>query len=112
MSPIAVTCLNVGDAVVPVPYVLLTDTTLTRLNRLNASTMASIRWPRNAMGRDTRRSKDEVPQFSAAFAKHDNRCEFRPTPSGRSFTVVSLFRSLPVTTLKGAALAYENTYPS
>ena len=50
--------------------------------------------------RDTRRSNDDVAGCRALL---------RPTPAGRSLTVVSLLRSLPVTGLKGTPVAYAKT---
>src|SRR3989442_14395613 len=106
MSPMAVTWRNAGDGVGAVPIVLFTLTVFTWLNKLNASNITSSRWrPPKRIGRESRRSNDDVPQSSATFEKHENRAELRPTPSGRSFTVVWLFRSPPVTMFNGNGVA-------
>src|SRR3954465_12632426 len=107
MSPTAVTCENAGDGVLPLPIVLFTLTTFARLNRLNPSSISSSLVPPSATDRATRMPNGAVPPDRGRSSKHGSRPELRPTPAGRSFTVVSLLLSAPVTTLKGAADAYE-----
>src|SRR4051794_27211290 len=102
MSPTAVTCWNVGDGAAVLPIVLLTLTTLARLNRLNPSSISSRRlFGENDTARESRMSNVAVPHVRVRSAKHGMRALFRPTPAGRSFTVVSLLLSAPVTTLNG-----------
>src|SRR5579872_6249666 len=112
MSPTAVTCSKVGDATGVLPIVLFTLTTLTWLKRLKPSSIrSSRRAPPKRNARDSRMSNDEVPQICERSEKHGILALLRPTPAGRSFTVVSLLLSAPVTIVKGAADAYEKTAP-
>ena len=93
----------------PLPIVLLTLTTFARLNRLNAfeDQIDAVRGrERNARARSACRSV-AVPHDRVRSSKHGIRAELRPTPAGRSFTVVSLLLSAPVTTLNGSAVPYE-----
>src|SRR4051794_7587399 len=107
MSPTAVTCVNAGDGVLPLPIVLFTLTTLARLNRLNPSSISSSLVPPSAIDRATRMSNVAVAHDRVRSSKHGSRPELRPTPAGRSFTVVSLLLSARVTTLSGGGEEYE-----
>src|SRR4051794_19756765 len=107
MSATDVTCLNAGDGSGVLPIVELTVTTFVRLNRLKPSSITSTRCACGSeKARDTRTSKVAVPHARVRSPKHGSRPELRPTPSGRSLTVVSLLLSAPVTMLNGAADAY------
>src|SRR5258705_7920670 len=98
-SPASVGLRNVDSGSAPVPNVLFSARMLTWLKTLNASTSTSIRLaPGNTNTRDARRSTDELPTCRALFLD---------TPGGRSLLVVSLFRSLPATTLNGTPLASD-----
>src|SRR5262249_21023158 len=102
MSPTAVTCLNVDDGTGVLPIVLLTFTTLARLKMLNPSIISSsLREAPNVSVLDSRRSVVVVPHVRVRSSKHGIRPAFRPTPAGRSLTVVSLLLSAPVTMLNG-----------
>src|SRR5690606_32449568 len=91
-----------GSGVVPGPNTLFGVRRFVRLSTLKPSAIASsVTRPRSGARHESRRSSVLLPHARALL---------RPTPSGRSFTFVSLLRSVPVTGVNGGADAAVNTY--